>query len=304
MKNFTSIIPESIDQKKLHQHLLTAIAPRPICLASTVDKKGQVNLSPFSFFNVFSSNPPIMIFSPSRRGRDNSTKDTYNNIVDVQEVVINVVNYSMVEQMSLTSTEYPKEVDEFIKSGLTPVASKRVLPPRVEEAPAAFECKVNQVIPLGQGPGAGNLVLAEVVLMHFQTALLGVDGLLNTQQLDVVARMGGNWYTRVSPSSLFEIEKPSLAKGIGVDQLPTSVLFSKVLTGNDLGRLANLDGLPSASECKSIASLAEVREIQSEVNTTERMLERLHQLAQSFLEKKQNRMALKVVCYAELLNSS
>ena len=239
-----TIDPSSIPQPELHAYLLSAVAPRPICFASTIDAAGNVNLSPFSFFNVFSSNPPIMIFSPARSGRDNSLKHSHQNVKEVPEVVINIVNYPIVEQMSLSSTAYEKGVNEFTKAGLTQVPSEKVKPPRVGEAPVAFECSVTEIIELADTPGAGNLILAKVELIHINEAYL-TDGQLDTKKLDLVGRMGGSWYTRSSGDALFEIPKPTRTKGIGVDMLPESIRNSNVLTGNNLGRLGNVSELPS-----------------------------------------------------------
>lgn len=248
MEPVTTYDPNDLSVSKLHGLLLSSVAPRPIAFASTVDKAGRVNLSPFSFFNTFGANPPIMIFSPARRGRDNSTKDTYDNVLEVAEVVINIVNYNIVEQVSLASTEYEKGVNEFIKSGLTEVPSKIVAPPRVGQAPVSFECAVDQVIPLGREGGAGNLVICKVLLMHIQSRYLSETGHLDTTKLDLVGRMGGNWYARASGEALFEIPKPLITKGIGVDQLPSWVRETHILTGNHLGRLGNLEKLPDQRE--------------------------------------------------------
>lgn len=228
----------------MHSYLLGAVVPRPIAFASTLDKEGNVNLSPFSFFNCFGANPPILIFSPARRGRDNTTKHTYENVLEVPEVVINIVDYAMVQQMSLASTEYPKGVNEFVKSGLTSVSSTLVKPPRVGEAPVAFECKVLQVIPTGLEGGAGNLVVCEVVLAHIKDTVLDADGRIDPFKLDAVARMGGDWYCRANGDALFTVPKPLEKIGIGIDQLPEAIRTSKVLTGNDLAILANVENLP------------------------------------------------------------
>ncbi|WP_424002627.1 flavin reductase family protein [Maribacter sp. IgM3_T14_3] len=278
-EEINSIDPNSISQQELHGYLLSAVAPRPICFASTIDKDGNVNLSPFSYFNLFSINPPIMIFSPSRRGRDNTTKHTLENVLEVKETVINIVNYDMVEQMSLSSTEYGDGVNEFVKAGLTEVPSDKVKPPRVGEAPVAFECVVDQVIALGDGPGAGNLVLAKVVQIHVKKAFLDADGNLDTPKLDLVARMGGNWYCRANGDALFEIPKPIRTQGIGVDMLPEAVRNSSVLTGNNLGRLGNLEELPTKEAIEKIAEHAEVKSI---INGNEDNTE-LHKLAQQWL---------------------
>ncbi len=242
-----TIDPKEIPQQKLHAFLLGAVVPRPIAFASTVDEKGRVNLSPFSFFNCFGSNPPTLIFSPSRRGRDHTTKHTYENVMRVPEVVINVVTYSMVEQTSLASCEFPEGVNEFKKAGFTEVASTRVRPPRVGESPVAMECVVKEVKPTGTGGGAGNLVICEVLLMHIKEEVLDASGRIDPFKLDAVARMGGDYYLRASEANIFTVPKPNDKLGIGFDQLPESIRQSKVLTGNDLGRLANVEALPLRS---------------------------------------------------------
>ncbi|MEM6726483.1 MAG: flavin reductase family protein, partial [Bacteroidota bacterium] len=244
MSDILSLDPKAISQQELHGYLLTAVAPRPIAFASTVDQEGNINLSPFSFFNVFSSNPPVMVFSPARRGRDNSTKHTYENVLQVPETVISVVNYPMVEQMSLSSTEYAKDVNEFEKAGFTMVQSDLVTPPRIGEAPVNFECLVDDVIELGKEGGAGNLVIARVVKIHVNTKYLDEAGKLDTRNLDLVGRMGGMDYVRANGAALFEIPKPLRTKGIGIDQLPAFIRDSDVLSGNNLGRLGNLETLP------------------------------------------------------------
>jgi flavin reductase (DIM6/NTAB) family NADH-FMN oxidoreductase RutF len=292
-----SISPEDISQAELHGHLLSAVAPRPICFASTINKAGEVNLSPFSFFNVFSSNPPVMIFSPARRGRDNTTKHTYENVLEVDEVVINIVNYPIVEQMSLASTEYGQGVNEFVKSGLTQVESTKVKPPRVGEAPVAFECKVDKVIPLGDGPGAGNLVLARVELMHIREEYLDEKGKLDTEKLDLVARMGGSWYCRAIPEALFEIPKPLQKTGIGVDQLPDNIRLSTILTGNDLGRLANIEALPSVSG-KSTGDYIELSTLSDDMDAEERS-QLMHYVAKDLLVKGDTNRALEILLLEE-----
>lgn len=290
-EEINSIDPNSISQQELHGYLLSAVAPRPICFASTIDKDGNVNLSPFSYFNLFSVNPPIMIFSPSRRGRDNTTKHTLENVLEVKETVINIVNYDMVEQMSLSSTEYGDGVNEFVKAGFTQVPSDKVKPPRVGEAPVAFECVVDQVIALGDGPGAGNLVLAKVVQIHVKKSFLDAEGKLDTPKLDLVARMGGNWYCRANGDALFEIPKPIRTKGIGVDMLPEAVRNSTVLTGNNLGRLGNLEQLPTK---EAIAIIAENAEVKSILNRGKNSIE-LHILAQQWLAQGRTEDALAVL---------
>lgn len=238
-----SIDPKDISTAQLHGYLLGAVAPRPICFASTIDAEGNVNLSPFSFFNVFSAKPPVMIFSPARRVRDNTTKHTLENVLEIKEVVINIVSYAMVQQMSLSSTEYGKEINEFTKAGFTELASEKVKPPRVAEAPVQFECVVKEVIPLGSEGGAGNLIIAEVMRLHVDEAILDSEGKIDPFKIDTVARLGGNWYSRAK-AGLFEVEKPLRTLGIGVDALPEQVRLSKILTGNDLGILGNVEKLP------------------------------------------------------------
>lgn len=242
-----SINPHDLSSAQLQAYLQSAVAPRPIAFASTMNAKGQPNLSPFSFFNVFSANPPILIFSPARRVRDNSIKHTLMNVQELQEVVINVVDYAMVQQMSLASTEYAEGVNEFIKAGFTPVPSMLVKPFRVQEAPVQFECKVNQVIAMGNQGGAGNLVICEVLKMHFSEAILDEKGTIVQEKLDLVARLGGNWYSRAN-AGLFEVPKPLTTLGIGVDAIPDFVKNSGLFSGNDLGLLANVDALPSPEE--------------------------------------------------------
>ncbi|WP_291868252.1 flavin reductase family protein [Maribacter sp.] len=240
--------PQEIEITQLHGLLLSAVAPRPIAFASTVDGEGNINLSPFSFFNVFSANPPILIFSPARRVRDNTTKHTLENVLETKEVVINTVNFPMVEQMSLASTEYGKGVNEFKKAGLTPISSIKVKAPRVKESPVSFECIVENVIAMGDEGGAGNLVIAKVVLIHVEDSYTDEKGKLDTTKLDMVARMGESWYTRANEASLFEIPKPIFTQGIGVDKLPSHISDSEILTGNNLGRLGNVEKIPSEKE--------------------------------------------------------
>lgn len=242
------IIPGDIKTAQLHAYLLGSVAPRPICFASTVDKDGNPNLSPFSFFNVFGSKPPILIFSPARRVRDNTIKHTLENIHDTKEVVINVVNYNMVQQTSLASCEYPKGVDEFAKAGFTPVASDMVKPFRVAESPVQLECKVIQVIETGSEGGAGNLIICEVVCMHLDDNILDETGKIDPHKIDLVARMGADYYCRASGSAVFEVPKPNTQCGIGVDALPKHIRESNILTGNNLGMLGNYNTLPVVAE--------------------------------------------------------
>ncbi|HZH69484.1 MAG TPA: flavin reductase family protein [Flavobacteriaceae bacterium] len=272
-----TIDPKEVSTGKIHGYLLSAVTPRPIAFASTIDSEGNVNLSPFSFFNVFSANPPILIFSPARRGRDNTTKHTYENVLEVKEVVINIVNFAMVQQMSLSSTEYPKGVNEFKKSGLTPIASEVIQPPRVKESPVQMECRVNEVVVLGTEGGAGNLVVCEVLKMHIAENILDENMLIDQKKLDSVARMGGNWYSRANVG-MFEVPKPLTTLGIGVDQIPENIRYSKVLTGNDLGVLGNIEELPSAEEIKNFTTANKHLET---VNNSEE----IHKLAQNFIHQ-------------------
>lgn len=242
------VIPGEIKTAQLHGLLLGAIAPRPICFASTVDKDGNANLSPFSFFNVFGSKPPIVIFSPARRVRDNTIKHTLENIIETKEVVINVVNYNIVQQANLTSCEYPRGVDEFVKAGFTPLKSDIIKPFRVKESPVQLECKLVQVIETGKEGGAGNLIICEVVCMHIDDNVLDAQGRINPHKIDLVARMGQDYYCRASGNAVFEVMKPNTSLGIGVDALPEHIRHSHVLTGNHLGILGNCTTIPLVAE--------------------------------------------------------
>ncbi|MFV8341816.1 flavin reductase family protein [Flavobacterium sp. XS2P39] len=242
-----TIDPKSIETAKLQGYLQSAVGPRPIAFASTIGVNGIPNLSPFSFFNVFSANPPILIFSPARRVRDNSTKHTLINAEATREVVINVVNYDIVQQTSLASTEYADGVNEFVKSGLTAIPSDIVKPFRVKESPVQFECKVTQIIPLGSEGGAGNLILCEVVRIHIDEAVLDENGAIDQYKIDLVSRLGSNWYSR-SNQGLFEVPKPLSTLGIGIDAIPDFIKESPVFNGNDLGMLGNIEALPTMEE--------------------------------------------------------
>ncbi|MHA6279271.1 flavin reductase family protein [Salinimicrobium sp. CAU 1759] len=246
-----SIDPKEIPVPKLHQYLLGAVGPRPIAFASTIDEEGRPNLSPFSFFNVFGANPPILIFSPARRGRDNTVKHTYNNSKATGEVVINVVNYDLVQQVSLSSTEYAEGVNEFLKAGLTMMESEIVKPFRVKESPVQFECRINEIVETGSEGGAGNLVICEVLKMHIREDILDEKGYIDQHKIDLVARMGGNWYTRAT-LGMFEVPKPLQTLGIGVDEIAEEVRNSKYLSGNDLGKLGNVEKLPATEEIKEL----------------------------------------------------
>lgn len=250
-----TINPKETKHSIFHSYLVGSVAPRPIAFASTIDKDGNPNLSPFSFFNIFSSNPPIAIFSPARSGRTAEHKNTFLNLKEVPEVVINVVNYPMVQQMSLSSTEYPKGVNEFIKSGFTPVASELVRPFRVRESPVQLECKVNNIIELGTGAGSGNLIICEILLMHINEDILDENKHIDPQKIDLVARMGASLYCRASGDALFEVEKPVSTLGIGVDGIPEGIRNSAILTGNNLGQLGNIEKLPSKEEITAYKNL-------------------------------------------------
>jgi flavin reductase (DIM6/NTAB) family NADH-FMN oxidoreductase RutF len=247
-----TINPKDIPTGKLHGYLLGAVAPRPICFASTVDAEGNPNLSPYSFFNVFSSNPPLMIFSPARRVRDNTTKHTLQNAEATKEVVINVVTYPIVQQMSLSSTEYPKGVNEFVKAGFTMVPSDEVKPFRVAESPVNFECKVKDIIYTGNEGGAGNLIVCEVVKIHINDEVLDESGAIDQYKIDLVARAGGSYYSRAR-EGFFEIPKPISTLGIGVDSIPKTIRNSTVLTGNNLGMLGNVESLPEQLDVDNFA---------------------------------------------------
>lgn len=273
-----TIDPKAIPVPEMHGYLLGAVVPRPIAFASTIDKNGNVNLSPFSFFNCFSATPPILVFSPSRKGRDNTTKHTYENVKEVPEVAINIVSYSMVQQTSLASCEYPKGVNEFVKTGFKEIPSTRIKPPRVGESAVSFECKVNQVIELGTKGGAGNLVICEILLMHIKEEVLDERGRIDPRKLDAVARMGGDYYLRVQGESIFTVPKPNEKLGIGFDHIPEGIRNSSVLTGNDLGKLANIERLPDQAQITAFKKMPEVAEVELKGEKA------LHTLAQQYLE--------------------
>ena len=241
-----TINTSDISPLELQGYLQSAIAPRPICLASTIDKAGQVNLSPFSYFNLFSMNPPICIFSPSRRVRDNTTKHTLENLKEVPECVINIVNYAMVQQVSLSSCEYSKDINEFTKAGFTQIPSDLVAPPRVAESPIQLECTVAQIIALGEKAGAGNLVLAEIKRIHISESVLNANNKIDQAKLDLVARLGGDWYARINEQNLFEVTKPNTQLGMGFDMLPTFIREREALSNNEKAQLANCTTLPES----------------------------------------------------------
>lgn len=247
-----SIDPKEISTGKLHSYLLGSIAPRPIAFASTIDINGKPNLSPFSFFNVFGANPPILIFSPARRVRDNTIKHTLENVLATKEVVINIVNYAIVQQMSLSSTEYPAGVNEFEKAGFTMLKSDKIKPFRVAESPVQLECKVNDVIFTGDEAGAGNLIICEVLKLHISEDVLDENGGIDQHKIDLVARAGGSYYSRAR-DGFFEIPKPIRTLGIGVDQIPKEIRNSPILTGNNLGMLGNVEQLPTKETVNNFA---------------------------------------------------
>ena len=281
-----TIDPKEVSTAKLHGYLLGAVAPRPIAFASTIDKDGNPNLSPFSFFNVFGANPPIMIFSPARRVRDNTTKHTLENALETKEVVINMVNYDIVQQMSLSSTEYPEGVNEFDKAGFTMLKSDIVKPFRVAESPVQFECKVNDVIFTGENGGAGNLVVCEVVKIHISDDVLDENGAIDQHKIDLVARAGGSYYSRAR-DGFFEIPKPISTLGIGVDAISADIRNSTVLTGNNLGMLGNIEQLPTE---ESVNNFAKEHPQFIGLETTKK-----HTFAQEFLKKNDVESAWKVL---------
>lgn len=280
-----TVNPAELKTAELQNYLQYAIAPRPICFVSTIDKEGNVNLSPFSFFNMFSTNPPVCIFSPARRVRDNTTKHSLENVLEVPECVINIVNYDMVQQTSLASVEYPKGTNEFVKAGFTQLPSELVKPPRVAESPVQMECTIRQVISLGENAGAGNLVLAEIRLIHINEDILDESGRIDQAKIDLVARLGGDWYCRVTKENLFQVEKPVRTHGIGVDSLPRAIRNSDILSGNNLGQLGNVETLPSDEEIENFKSDPELRQIFDATIGDSRTREReLHQYAKKLLE--------------------
>ena len=278
-----TINPADVSPMQLQAVLQGAIGPRPIAFASTIDSQGLVNLSPFSFFNLFSSNPPVVIFSPARRVRDNTTKHSLQNVLEVPECTINIVSYAMVQQTSLASTEYEKGVNEFVKAGFKMLPSELVKPPRVVESPVQLECKVLEVKALGENGGAGNLVICEVLRIHVAERIFDDNGRIDPYKIDQVARLGGDWYSRAR-EGLFEVEKPITTRGIGIDALPESVRNSVVLSGNDLGRLGNLEKLPDVEECKSAMNQPEIAEARLRFALDTESLEfHFHEIAKNWI---------------------
>ena len=279
---YKTIVLKDIAPMEVQNYLQHAIAPRPICFASTIDAAGNINLSPFSFFNLFSSNPPIVIFSPARRVRDNTTKHTLQNVLEIPEVVINIVDYSMVQQTSLASCEFAKGTNEFVKAGFTMQAATIVKPPMVKESKIKLECKVNEVKPLGTEGGAGNLVIAEVLVMHIDESILNTEGKIDQTKMHHVARLGGDWYCKVDENNLFKVEKPNTQLGIGVDALPPSIKNSNILNGNNLGQLANVTEIPFVDAAFNDDKLKNIIQYYS-INPDE-MEKELHRYAKELLD--------------------
>jgi flavin reductase (DIM6/NTAB) family NADH-FMN oxidoreductase RutF len=296
------IDPKELKTTVLHSYMLAAIAPRPIAFASTVDKHGVPNLAPFSFFNAFGSHPPVVVFSPARRVRDNTIKHTLENIYETKEVVINVVTYAMVHQASLASTEYPKGTNEFIKAGFTPIPSQLIKPFRVKESPVQMECKVLEIKETGDQGGAANLIICEILLMHVDDAVLTPEHKIDENKLDLVARMGGDLYCRASGNALFKIPKPSVPVGIGIDALPESVRNSKILTGNNLGQLGNLQNLPDENMISDFSKKDFMKEIRKHFGYNKDLFrDKLHELAKALLEKEEVENAILVLLNSDRL---
>ena len=290
------IDPNQIPFQRLQRLLLGAIAPRPIAFASTIDQQGKPNLSPFSCFNVFGVNPTTLIFSPSRRGRDNTLKDTFLNVKEVPEVVINVVTFDMVQQASLASTEYPRGTNEFIKSGFTQIPSEKIRPFRVKESPVQIECKVRQVIETGTGGGAANLIICEVLLIHINENIFDESGLIDPDKINLVGRMGGNYYVKASGNAVFTVPKPNDKMSLGIDALPELVRMSNVLTGNELAQLGSLENFPTAVEVAAFAKSDIVRQILIKcAGEPEILLEQVHLMARELIVKGEVNEAMKLL---------
>ncbi|MCS7074373.1 MAG: flavin reductase family protein [Bacteroidia bacterium] len=277
---FIQILPKEVSVPKLHSYLLGIVGPRPIAFASTVDENGNPNLAPFSFFNVFSANPPILVFAPNRSGRTLKDKDTYWNALATKEVVINVVNYDIVEQASLASSEYPKGINEFEKAGLTAIPSQFVKPFRVAESPAQLECKVRDILSMGDGGGAGHLIICEVICVHLSTSVLDEQQRIDPRKIDLVARMGGNWYCRANFDALFEIAKPMEKLGIGIDVLPEPIRKSPILSGSELAKIGNLEFFPTEGDLKNAQQ--NYQTVLQTNNQTE-----IHKFAQKLIQQNQ-----------------
>ncbi len=280
-----TIKPGEIKAAQMHAYMLASIAPRPIAFASTIDKNGILNLAPFSFYNAFGSNPPVIVFSPARRVRDNTIKHTLENIYDTKEVVINAVSYAMVQQTSLASCEYPKGVNEFTKAGFTPIASELVKPFRVKESPVQMECKVLEIKETGNEGGAANLIVCEILLMHINENVLNEAGKIDPDKIDLVARMGGDLYCRASGKALFEVAKPNTKLGLGIDRIPDRIRLSKILTGNNLGQLGNADALPSAEDIAILKNAESMKAILHSTGTKEEIENLIHMQAKKLLDE-------------------
>ncbi len=279
------INPKEVSIPKLHAYMLGAIAPRPISFASTIDKDGNPNLAPFSFFNAFGSNPPTVIFSPARSVKNNTVKNTVENVLEHPEVVINVVTYDMVQQTSLASVEFPKGVNEFVKSGFTPIPSEIVKPFRVKESPVQMECKVVEVKPMGKEGGAANLIICEILLMHINESVLDAEGRIDQHKIDLIARMGNNHYCRASGNAIFDVEKPKSKQAIGFDNIPERIRYSNILTGNNLGQLGNVEALPTPDEVSLMKKDERLIEIFQRMHNDEASMEiRLHEFAKELLD--------------------
>ena len=299
------IDPKNIPSHHLHRTLLSAVAPRPIAFASTIDSAGNANLSPFSCFNVFGVNPSTLIFSPSRSGRTNELKDTFLNIKEVPEVVINVVTYAMVQQMNLSSTEFPRGVNEFYKAGFTPLPSAHVKPFRVKESPVQIECKVRDVIETGGKAGSANLIICEALLIHVNDKVLDKTGMIDTRKLDLVGRMGAEYYVRASGRALFTLEKPAGKKAIGVDALPERVRMSNVLTGNDLGKLGSLQSMPTVPEITKYINSPVFRTISTrQSGKPEKIEEEAHKLAHGMIAVNEMHEALLLLLAADNIDAT
>lgn len=293
MSKYLEVVPGEIKTKFLHQYLLGSVSPRPIAFASTIDTEGNLNLAPFSFFNVFSSKPPMLIFSPARRVRDNTTKHTLENIYAIPEVVVNVVSHSIVSQMHLASSEYAQGVDEFKKAGLTAIPSDLVAPYRVAESPVQMECKVVEIKPLARAGGAGQLIFAQVIKMHINRDILDADEMIDPQKIDLAGRMGGPWYNRASGDSLFKLARPTIPPGMGIDVMPEAIRLSSVLTGNDLGQLGMAQTLPTAEMMQEFLNL-EVHGVLSGLDSADAY----HKKAQEVLKTGDVELAWKILLAA------
>ena len=287
--------PQDLSTKDLQRTLQFAVGPRPIALASTINRKGAMNLSPFSFYNIFSTNPPILVFSPSRRGRDGSTKNTLDNVLSIPEVVIHAVTEKMVYQTSLASTEYDAGVNEFVKAGFDSVPSTTIQPHRVKQAPIAMECSVNEVKALGDGPGSGNLVICEIKMIHIHEEVLDEDGQLNQDKLNLVGRLGGDWYVHAAGDALFEVEKPLIKKGIGVDLIPKAIQSSTILSGNNLGQLGNIELLPEEADVLNFLNHHRIKAIFNQTSDAFERRELIHLYAKELLETGEVKKAWKAL---------